>query len=79
MWDGQTVDIMCGMIWSDFEMEEFTTGTEQIPPDYACAISPYALREPENMRTIGPKQWRFVRRNSDLSLVNGGEFSYGGK
>ena len=46
-WDGQLIDVLCGMAWSDFEMEDFPNAIKRINPGYAILITPFAMRQPE--------------------------------
>ena len=47
-WNGEVIDIMCGMVWTEFELSDFADSAQLINPKYALAIAPFAFCGPPN-------------------------------
>ena len=48
-WANETVILLGGMVWGEYEMVDFVFAIEAMQPLVAVAITPYAFKEPESV------------------------------
>ena len=52
-WNGQHVDLMCGMVWADLELSDFFHGVCHLRPSASVAITPSTFIDPKSC----PRMW----------------------